>query len=735
MSARGGRSFEAPPKLLFRVLPLMASTFSVLVGGLVFLDWLGQLSTLPRILSEPVTVDAATAIACVMLGLALLTLPKASGLRCRKRFSQSCAIAAVLIGVSVLLNSGSAPLGGPDSLGIVSVPSAESMSLNGAIVTGLLGISLWLMGQQTRRGDAIAQSLTVAAGLVVWLALIGYLYGVPALYQVASTAPMPLLVALLLLLLCTGLLFIRVNCGWMSVVANDRISGFIARRLLFTAFIAPIGLGWVIVQGVRAGLYDSILGVALLVAISTIIFVLLIGRSIITLDRRDQERQQAEIALRQANQQLEQAAQTQQYLAETSKTLFNSLDYQTTLANVAHLSVPQLADICTVVIVEENGAVVPLAAAAVQPDCAIWLNELRHKYPFDPNDLHGVASVIRTGVAQLHTVISEDLLMEAAQTPEHLDILQQAGLKSAMVVPLTARGRTLGAIAFFATLSERHYQAADLELAEEVGRRAGIAIDNARLYQAAQRARVQAETANRSKDEFLATLSHELRTPLNSMLGWTQLLASRRLDATTTARALETLNRNTRMLATIIEDLLDVSRIITGKLRLSLAPVPLKPIVEAAIEAVRNSASTKNIQLAADLDLSDHAIVMADANRLQQVIWNLLSNAVKFTPEGGQIQICAVPHQQTAKISVSDTGVGIQPALLPHVFDRFWQADSSATRSYGGLGLGLTIVQHLVEQHNGTIQVDSPGEGQGTTFVVQLPLLIQSPDSGYLSTN
>jgi PAS domain S-box-containing protein len=242
----------------------------------------------------------------------------------------------------------------------------------------------------------------------------------------------------------------------------------------------------------------------------------------------------------------------------------------------------------------------------------------------------------------------------------------------------------------------------------------------------------ESEAANRMKDEFLAILSHELRTPLNAMLGWTQILRTRKLDAVTQGRAIETIERNTKTLAILIEDILDVSGIIQGKLHLNISPVELVGVIEAAIDTMRPAAQAKEIELESILDSSIEPI-LGDANRLQQVVWNLLSNAVKFTPNGGRVEVrleASTPvdrHSSThVKISVSDTGKGIASDFLPYVFDRFRQADSTTTRSQGGLGLGLAIVRHLVELHGGTVHATSPGEGQGATFSVQLPLPVSS---------
>lgn len=234
-------------------------------------------------------------------------------------------------------------------------------------------------------------------------------------------------------------------------------------------------------------------------------------------------------------------------------------------------------------------------------------------------------------------------------------------------------------------------------------------------------ARTEAEAANRLKDEFLATLSHELRTPLNAMFGWTQLLTTRKFDETTTARAIETINRNTKSLKILIEDVLDVSRIITGKLNLKVIPVELITVVDAALDTVRPAAEAKEIRLE-NISDSSVALVLGDANRLQQIVWNLVSNAIKFTPHGGRVDVQIVEIDSYVQIWVRDTGEGIAADFLPYVFERFRQADSSSTRSHGGLGLGLAIVRHLVELHGGTVRAESPGIGQGATFIVTLPL-------------
>ena len=236
-----------------------------------------------------------------------------------------------------------------------------------------------------------------------------------------------------------------------------------------------------------------------------------------------------------------------------------------------------------------------------------------------------------------------------------------------------------------------------------------------------QMARAEAETANRMKDEFLATVSHEIRTPLNAIIGWSHLLRSGRLDEATIARAIETIDRNAKSQAQLIEDILDVSRMITGKLRLHSEPVDIASVINAAIDSVQLAIDSKDLQLEVTLDPSARHTI-GDANRLQQVVWNLLANAIKFTPSSGRIEVKVERADRNLQIQVTDNGQGIGKDFLPFIFDRFRQGDGTTTRQHGGLGLGLAIVRHLVELHGGTINADSAGEGKGATFTIKLPL-------------
>src|SRR5216117_3015585 len=383
------------------------------------------------------------------------------------------------------------------------------------------------------------------------------------------------------------------------------------------------------------------------------------------------------------------------FLANVSALLATTPDYEPTLRNLARLAVPELGDWCVIDMLGEQGLLRRVAVAHVDPTKESLGWELERRYPMRPDDAYSPARVARTGRPQLVAEVTEAILAEAARDVTHLDLLHQLGLASSITVPLVARGRTLGTLSVAISASGRPYTQEDLIFIEEVAARAALAVDNARLYR-------EAQETSRLKDEFLATLSHELRTPLTSVLAWMWMLRRGRLDQPAAERARETMEKSIRSLLHIIADLLDVSRAIRGQLRLDVRPIGLVPVIQAA-------ASARDIRLRTTID-ADAGPIQGDASRLQQVIWNLLINAIKFTPVGGRVHVRLERDDSSAIVTVSDSGPGVPREFLPHVFERFRQADAGSTRAQGGLGLGLDIVRHLIELHGGTVKVDSPGE-------------------------
>ncbi len=430
------------------------------------------------------------------------------------------------------------------------------------------------------------------------------------------------------------------------------------------------------------------------------------------------ERRRAEEEREQLLTQAEAAQRRAAFLAEASAVLSSSLEYDVSLRSVAQLAVAHFGDWCTIVVVEEGS---PRRVATAHRDVVFFEQAERLVERYTPSVALGAGGVLKTGNPEFVPTVGREWLQSLSEDPEHLQLLLDLDLCSYMCVPLLARGQILGAMTLVTVGSGYHYTDEDFRLARDLASRAAMAVENVRLL-------VNAQEANRAKDEFLATVSHELRTPLNSILGWARMLNSGRLDQANAGRAIEIIERNARVQAQLIEDLLDISRIISGKLRLDVRSVDLVSVIEAAVDAVRFGAESKGIRIQRVLD-SGVELISGDPDRLQQVVWNLLSNAIKFTPKNGGVQVRLEKGASTAEIIVSDTGMGISPEFLPHVFERFRQLDSSSTRKHGGLGLGLAIVSQLVELHGGGIRVESPGKGKGSTFTVSLPLVWAAPVS------
>ncbi len=412
------------------------------------------------------------------------------------------------------------------------------------------------------------------------------------------------------------------------------------------------------------------------------------------------------------------------FLAEASDLLASSLDYETTLKTIADLAVRAIADWCAVDIVDagddadaRDGGYRRLAVAHIDPAKVELAHDLRRRYP--PKE-DAVARVIASGRTEWMAEIPQSMIDAVAHDEEHARVIREIGLLSFILVPLTSHGQVLGALTLVTSPeSGRRFGEADVRLAEELARRAGVAIENARLYRAAN-------DANRAKDDFLATLSHELRTPMTAVLGWARMMKMGGLSESERREAVDAVEKSASVQMQLIEDILDMSRIMAGKMSMAPAPVDLRTITEAVLSAVRPTADVKGIEIVTR-DSSELPPVLGDGNRLQQVIWNLLTNAIKFTSRGGTIVVSVANDQDTVTVTVRDTGAGIDPKFLPYVFDRFRQQDSSTTRVHSGIGLGLAIARHLVEMHGGTIHAESEGVGRGATFRVELPVMESGP--------
>src|SRR5215467_2510867 len=411
-------------------------------------------------------------------------------------------------------------------------------------------------------------------------------------------------------------------------------------------------------------------------------------------------------------------------LAEMSALLGSSFDYERTLPRLARLAVPALADLCAIDLLHDGGGLVRVASAHADSTLEPLVYELGAGRGDKPDYAPGVRAVIGTRQPVLVARAREADLRGAAENDEQLALLRQLGPKSWILTPLVAHERVLGAMTLALTRpGRRPYGPIDLAHATVIASHAAAAIESARLYRDAEAARRAAEAASRAKDEFLSTVSHELRNPLNAVHGWATLIERGQLGEAQTRRAVQVIVRNVNAQIRLVDDLLDMSEVVNGRMRLVVRPVDLHDVIDDALEAVRHAAEAKGIRLQPVLH-TPGLLVSGDPGRLQQVVWNLLQNAVKFTPKDGQIQIQLQRVRSHAEIVVSDTGQGIVANVLPYVFDRLRQGESGSARGHGGLGIGLALVRHLVELHGGSVYAESAGEGKGATFIVKLPLML-----------
>jgi PAS domain S-box-containing protein len=391
------------------------------------------------------------------------------------------------------------------------------------------------------------------------------------------------------------------------------------------------------------------------------------------------------------------------FLSEASALLGSTLDYEDILKKLTQLSVPRMADWCSIDLIQNDRNVKQIAVAHNEFADIQDAQSIREKYPIYINSKIDSKKVIDSGEASI-----------VAHVP---DELKKLGFCSYICAPIRSRGKVLGAVTLVTTdESQRIYSQADLHLLIDIAERAGAAVANSQLYK-------EANHLNRVKDEFLATLSHELRTPLNVILGHAEILNSEKEkpDMKQLKMSVEAIYRNAKTQTGLISDLLDVSSIITGKV--SYKPDRVNPIeiIENIVESLSATANAKVIRLTYDVTRAPQH-VYADATRLHQIVWNLMSNALKFTPQGGKVSVTVESNHDHWEVIVADNGRGIDREFLPYVFDRFRQEDASVTRSYGGLGLGLSIVRHLCELHGGTAHVESQGKGFGATFRVSFPI-------------
>ncbi|GAC1357754.1 MAG: hypothetical protein NVSMB42_16830 [Herpetosiphon sp.] len=418
------------------------------------------------------------------------------------------------------------------------------------------------------------------------------------------------------------------------------------------------------------------------------------------------------------------AAEASRFLADASALLTASLDEHSTLPNLARLAIPRIADCCSIHLRGADNAIELVALAHVDPMQETLLHDIRNRYPVDPERLTGIARVLHTGQPELYEHITDELLSTFATTSEYRNALHQLGMTSMMLIPLASRGHTIGVISFFVKGSERSFLQSDLDLAQQVAERAALALENARLYQAAK-------VAVQGRDDFLSIAAHELKTPVTTLLGYSQTLHRRAVREDLwnqrDRRSLQIIASQAERLGRLITTLFDISRIESGQFTLMLEPLDLALLARRTVDESQPALVRHTLEL----ELNDQPLLIeGDAMRLEQVLQNLIGNAVKYSPDGGIVKVRAERRENAAVLAVIDHGIGIVETAQHHIFDRFYRASNNAGGPIGGLGIGLYVVKEIVTRHGGQVTVASI-PGQGTTLTISIPLLspLPPPDS------
>jgi PAS domain S-box-containing protein len=644
----------------------------IIVGCLVLAGWIFEIEAIKGdFLGNMTAMKVNTAIAFILSGLSLWLLQTPLGTFWSRFAAQAIALVVALIG---LLTSTQYLFGwdlGIDQLVFHDTsPSVEKfppgrMGFNTSASFALIGGALWSYRLQCHSYRA-AQILALFAGIVAFQTLVGYAYHVP-LFQglTAYTPQMPLSTALTFIILCGGVLSQNPEQGIMRFFASTNPSHIITRRLLLAAISVPLILGWVILEGQRRGYLDAEFAITLLIIQIIIAFAILILLNVLLVERMSTEQQ---TALRESNERLSLAL-------DAAK--LGSWDWNLLSGTVTWSA--------------EHERLFGMAPGSFNGTYQGFLDCIY------PSDRESVIEKIERVQANQEEYSQEFRILLADKS------IRWIATRGQFFYDENGRAIRMSGVCMDITASKQLEQ------------------EQKQLLELEQVAHAKSETANRMKDEFLSILSHELRTPLNSILGWSKLLRTRSFEPTKVTYGLETIERNAKAQLQIIDDLLDVSRIIQAKLLLDISEINLISVIDAAIATMHPAAVAKNIKIETVYSPCVSPI-MADFNRLQQVVWNLLSNAIKFTPSGGYVKVSLEQVGKSVHIYISDTGKGISPQFIPYVFDRFSQEDRSLTRAYGGLGLGLAIVRSLVELHGGTVDVKSAGEGLGARFLVKLPI-------------
>lgn len=644
------------------VVVSVAAVFAIVAGVVTLVGWKFDLPRLTDWTNQGISMFPNAALGAILSGIGLvLVRPTArpKDIVAARVIGATLALLAALILLQHLtgVDLGIDTLLFNRSWGQRAAAAPMRVGLPASISFLVLGIAL-VLSTFPGRPRSIAAALATGTLSIISLSLTGYWFGANQLFGVARYTGIALLTSAVVAAISVGLMATIPEHGLVAALRRDDAGGSMFRRLIIPIIAVPLLLGWARILGQQAGFYDLEFGTALRTLVEIVLFVLLLWWT----------------------------ASNISWHAQSAATVGQRL---------------------SAIIESSDDAIVSKTLDGVIQS---WNSGAEHTFGYSASEAVGRHISLIIPPERLDEESDIITRLKRGERIDHFETIRMHKDGRRINISLTVSpiknsdGRIIGAS----------------KIARDVTSRKEFEAERETLLESERAARSQAERASRLKDEFLATLSHELRTPLNAIYGWSQLLTadSSRADLT---QGLDAIQRNARAQAQLIEDLLDMSRIISGKVRLNVQPTDLADVIQSALESVRPAAEAKEITVRKVLDPRTGQ-VSGDQTRLQQIVWNLLTNAIKFTPKGGKVDVILARVNSHLEITVHDSGIGIEPEFLPIIFERFRQVDSSTTRSHGGLGLGLSIVKQLVELHGGTIRAESAGEDQGATFIVALPL-------------
>ena len=725
-----------------RGLSLLQGGLVLLLGLVVLLAWVFDVPSLQSLRPGLPTMKANTALGFVLSGVALVLM----GLPRPRPFvrwaAYGCAGLVTLLGALTLAQYlFGVELGLDQLLMEDSGPRREfgypgRMPPNSALCFILLGLALVSVDRQTRWVGWPSQILAALAGVIAMVGFVGYLYGQADFPGLGRYTQMAAHTTVGFLLLALGVFQARPERGFMRVVTHSGLGGVLARWLLLPALTLPILLGGLVLSGYRAEAFALPFALALIATGNVVVFTALVWGAAFALDRvearrlrgeeermrlvvREQAARAEAIAQQRERSRAEHAEQAasalasaQRFLSEAGVSMSASLDEAETLGTLTQLAVPRLGDWCVVDLQGPDGSTRQVAGTHVDETRARLLSALSERHPTDPEAPDTLAYVLRTGHCVLLEEVEEPRRLAEVLGLAHVEPLHVLGVRSAMLVPLLAHGQPFGTLTFVSSQPERRFTEGDLSLAEEFGRRAAVAVENARLFHEAQH-------AVSLREEVLAVVSHDLKNPLGSISLSVQLLRRLLPEGEQGERMrghTRTIERSVERMDRLIRDLLDMASIHAGQVKLELGRYAADDLVREGLVLLEPLAIQKRIELRTR-PCRERLWVRCDRDRVYQVLSNLVGNALKFTPEGGRVTVEVEPEGDFVRFSVSDTGPGMPAEALPHLFQPFWQARRTARQ---GTGLGLFISRGIVEAHGGWLEVDSQ-EGQGSTFSVTLP--------------